>query len=74
MEGDRYTQVSHLYSEGGEQLLMTRTFIYKRSTGEFEERHMAQENGGEDLIRGTCLPIADPEKLPVAADGRQIGS
>ncbi|WP_296251229.1 hypothetical protein [uncultured Stenotrophomonas sp.] len=74
VEGDRYTQVSHLYSEGGEQLLMTRTFIYKRSTGEFEERHMAQENGGEDLIRGTCLPIADPEKLPVAADGRQIGS
>ncbi|SBV37330.1 exported hypothetical protein [uncultured Stenotrophomonas sp.] len=64
VDGDRYTQVSHLYTEGGEMLLMTRTFRYERSTGEFEERHVVHENGGEDLTRGTCQPIADPETVP----------
>ena len=66
-DGDRYTQVSHLYSDGGEMLLMTRTFSYERSTGEFEERQVNHENGGEDLVRGTCQPITDPETVPTPA-------
>jgi len=74
VDGSRYTQVSHLYSDGGEMLLMTRTFSYERSTGEFEERHVVHENGGEDLTRGTCRPIADPETVSAPADGRQAAS
>lgn len=74
VESDRYTQVSHLYSDGGEMLLMTRTFIYDRSAGEFEERHVDHENGGQGLIRGTCRQIADPETQPAPAGGRQAAS
>lgn len=74
VEGDRYTQVSHLYSEGGEQLRMTRIFIYEHSAGEFEERHVAHENGSENLIHGTCRPIADPETISALAKGGQAAS
>ena len=73
MDGDRYTQVSHLYTEGGEMLLMTRTFRYERSTGRFEER-VLHEEGGEDVVHGQCRPIADPETVPAPVDNRQAAS
>lgn len=73
VDGDRYTQVSYLYTEGGEMLLMTRTFRYERSTGRFEERFLHEE-GGEDVVHGQCRPIADPETVPAPVDNRQAAS
>lgn len=73
VDGDRYTQVSHLYTEGGEMLLMTRTFRYERSTGRFEER-VLHEEGGEEVVHGQCRPIADPETVPAPVDNRQAAS
>lgn len=66
VEGDRYTQVSHLYSEGGERLLMTRTFTYDRSTGRFEERMTGPDGADERVVEGLCRMIADPEGVPEA--------
>ncbi|GAB3510833.1 hypothetical protein [Pseudoxanthomonas daejeonensis] len=63
MDASRYTQVSHLYTEGGEQLLMTRSFSYDRSTGRFEERTITHQGVGEDVVHGACRPIADPDTM-----------
>lgn len=73
-DGDSYTQLSHLYSDGGEVLQMTRSFHFQRSTGAFEEHRMTHETGAEELTRGSCRPIADPETLSApATDGSQPG-
>lgn len=71
IEGDRYLQVSHLYTEGGESLLMTREFSYDRSTGRFSERLVRPDGGLEAEAEGTCRPIADPLE-PAAAGAVSI--